>query len=206
MRTILNPQSDSPALAVPGVRRRFIELLETKPGKAELIEFLKLHPDILASALGIRFPSFVLDPARFDLAESPFTAHASVPLAQWSPPFGQRETGFAFDFYAGNSQPTTQTVDWQLVVLNTPTTHILDASGALNPLIERQIEHIKQFYRHPTTTDAPPWNAASRAAHNTAESRSPLDSSPITPSEELSGFLLLSSENLATTIVAGRRA
>jgi hypothetical protein len=78
---IFAPTSDSPSARKPSVARRLIEILESKPDKAKLIDFLRMHLRVRGRYLGWGSPwilqQYEFDGTQFD-AYAPYVGHGCV--------------------------------------------------------------------------------------------------------------------------------
>ncbi|MDQ3819225.1 MAG: toll/interleukin-1 receptor domain-containing protein [Acidobacteriota bacterium] len=119
---IFYPRGDSASNLSPNIGRRFINLLDNNPEKAEVRDFLAAHPAIIRKALGL---------------------YDDAPL-RLSPVFSD----FSPDFCVGLEQFSIRSIDWNIVVLDTPSTRLFLNSVVPVPSLAKlisQLESLRQW-------------------------------------------------------------
>jgi hypothetical protein len=139
IRALSDPHSNGPSIVSPGVRRRFLSLLERDPTYEAILAFMRGHRDIIYKRLGIILPERKLG-ARGIGEES---------VLQWSPNFfvDAQHGAFALhpDLYVGDIIGSSYSVEWKLLFLKSPTIDIFP-NGVLNPELDDELKQIAAFY------------------------------------------------------------
>jgi TIR domain len=139
IRALNDPRSNGPSIVSPGVRRRFLSLLERDPSHEEILAFMRGHRDIIYTRLGI------IPPERGQGAR----AIGGVSVFEWVPDFfvDSQHGAFALhpDLYVGDNIATSQSVAWKLLFLKTPAFDIFP-DGVLNPVLADELKQLAALY------------------------------------------------------------
>jgi hypothetical protein len=134
---VIHPESASPAVIAPSVRRLFITLIERTPSHEEIVRFLQAHEEIIRHAFGIHFGDIK-------------TKFWGFSIIEWSPQFviDHDEYGVHFtpDVYTGDVWGTSRTVEWKIGIFKTPSEPIFRSDGQLTDGIQDSIQHVQAFY------------------------------------------------------------
>jgi hypothetical protein len=118
---IFYPGGSDSAILSPSIGRLFINLLNNNPEKSEIKGFLAAHPAIIREAFGLH------DDA----------------LLSWSPIFGD----FSPDFCIGLEQMSIMSIDWNVVVLDIPSTRLFLNAMTPVPSLSNIISQLESLRR-----------------------------------------------------------
>jgi hypothetical protein len=124
---ILDPGSESPSVASPGLAMRLRTLLDGHPDLNEITDFLAAHPAIIRTAVGVDSDASLL-----------WTADL---------PVGSGVTDFFPGVAVGDLWRTTRRRSWQFLALREPDVRLLDDNGEVTSSIAGVLDALSAW-RH----------------------------------------------------------